>query len=313
MKHCEKTSSVRFILPCGPFWLRCLLLAIAPLTVTGCLPYLGQTLATPTTTPVVQTTTTPVVQTTTTTPAQVPAPASIAVVAPAVVPTRRRYGGYVLRKGDKDGNPGTCTPPTYGGEQDSLQSPLTPPPLDASWELPESQPGVAQATAGPNNSSTCTLAIKEYVQDLQRDLRELGFLIIKGDANGNIATDDDNGPGKFGLTTEWAVKEFQIYASMSHVAMFNEARLRNLLTDAGRSNEMCSVAWQVARLGKAASNLTLPATVTPHPVSYYVASLDSVENPEGVRYTGPITGVLNAATRKALQYWLENNFRCPVV
>jgi hypothetical protein len=45
-----------------------------------------------------------------------------------------------------------------------------------------------------------------YVRQLQQDLRELGFL---------IGAQPD---GSFGLHTEWAIREFQIYSKMTHIA-----------------------------------------------------------------------------------------------
>jgi hypothetical protein len=45
----------------------------------------------------------------------------------------------------------------------------------------------------------------------------------------------------------------------------------------------------------------------------YVDRLMGAANPADVRYTGPVSGVVNAATRSALVYWLDNRLRCPVV
>jgi hypothetical protein len=55
----------------------------------------------------------------------------------------------------------------------------------------------------------------------------------------------------------------------------------------------------------------LHGSSTPHPVSYYVATLDQVENT--ARYIGPISGIVNERTRAAIQHWLHNRYRCPVV
>lgn len=47
------------------------------------------------------------------------------------------------------------------------------------------------------------------------------------------------------------------------------------------------------------------------PVNYYVDSLKSVTNSSV--YTGPVSGVVNESTRVAIEYWLNNDYRCPVV
>jgi hypothetical protein len=44
----------------------------------------------------------------------------------------------------------------------------------------------------------------------------------------------------------------------------------------------------------------------------YADMLEPVETGDA-RYTGPVSGVVNAATRAALGHWLENGWRCPVV
>jgi hypothetical protein len=69
-------------------------------------------------------------------------------------------------------------------------------------------------------------------------------------------------------------------------------------------------AWRVGARGMAPAG-DLHGSSTPHPVSYYVATLDQVENT--ARYTGPISGVVNERTRAAIQHWLHNRYRCPVV
>lgn len=43
----------------------------------------------------------------------------------------------------------------------------------------------------------------------------------------------------------------------------------------------------------------------------YVDCLEPAAN--GAPYTGPVSGVANAATQRAIQYWLANRLRCPVV
>lgn len=99
----------------------------------------------------------------------------------------------------------------------------------------------------------------EQVERLQADLRTLGFL---------LAGEPD---GIFGLKTFWAVREFQIYASMAQVA-----------------------------------------EETPSADSTYANRLAAVSTGAN-RYAGPISGVVNAATRQTLQHWLDNRWRCPVV
>ena len=237
------------------------------------------------------------------------------------------YGNFDLQRGDHDGNTRTNTPPRWssgtrywwaGGSffepSGSECSDDNPPPVDlnnpwggASLNRPLVPSFLAEAQA-----LTCTVRIPQYVQDLQRDLRELGFLIIKGDRFGNILNDDDNAAGVFGRTTEWAVKEFQIYASMTHVAQLNVLRLREITGSPPEAEpSVGEVAWAVAELRQVPSDVSLPAGVTPHPVSVYVASLDQVEN--AARYTGPISGVVNEETRRAIRFWVLNRYRCPVV
>lgn len=96
-----------------------------------------------------------------------------------------------------------------------------------------------------------------YVESLQEDLDELGFKIVGG------------ADGGFGRRTEWAVREFQIYAQMPNVA-----------ADTGTGARYVDGLRQVT-------------TVLP--------------------YDGPVSGVVNAATRVALQYWKASRWRCPVV
>ena len=97
---------------------------------------------------------------------------------------------------------------------------------------------------------------------LQQDLRELGFRIVPPPT------------GSFDLHTEWGVREFQIYARMSHVAEENGS-----------------------------------AAMAQRP---YLERLRQVATGAD-RYTGPVSGVVNQETRAALQHWLNNRWRCPVV
>ncbi|MGM3277966.1 peptidoglycan-binding domain-containing protein [Ralstonia sp. 24A2] len=176
------------------------------------------------------------------------------------------YGNHDLRRGDHDGNTANNTPPKWGGVEDPPASP-------ASAETP-SQGGGSVAVLG-------------HVEQLQRDLRELGFVLV--------GTPD----GSFGRGTEWAVREFQIYASMARVAQLNRSRLHQMTNDP----QTGEAAHEVAALGTAPN--------TDPPESFYVASLEQATNT--ARYTGPISGLVNERTRQAIAHWIGNGYRCPVV
>jgi len=79
--------------------------------------------------------------------------------------------------------------------------------------------------------------------------------------------------GLFSRTVEWAVREFQIYAQMNFLAQE-----------------------------------TPPGAKSP---SRYLDRLSQVSNT--ARYTGPVSGVVNADTRSLIGQWLVNRWRCPVV
>jgi hypothetical protein len=175
------------------------------------------------------------------------------------------YGCHDLRIRDRDADPVGGALPIWGGVNN--------PPASI---CPAPAPPVAVAAAGLH-----VVAIPQHVRQLQEDLRTLGFSIV------------GNPSGTFDLFTSWAVREFQIYASMATVA-----RVRAGVPAAQRQG-----AHLVATLGEdAAANL-----------SVYVSSLEAVANDGAGRYAGSKSGVVNAATRVALEHWLENNFRCPVV
>lgn len=175
------------------------------------------------------------------------------------------YGNHDLQRGDNDGNPASNQAPRWGGVNN-------PSPIAANVQTPLNQGGA-------------TIAIPQHVRQLQNDLRTLGFMFVR--------TSD----GDFGRATEWAVREFQIYASMANVAQLNVGRLQGWQPQAGLT------APEVTALG-------LRPNSNP-PESYHVASLDRVAN--GSRYTGPISGVVNEATRISMEHWLRNNYRCPVI
>lgn len=176
------------------------------------------------------------------------------------------YGNQDLQRGDHDGNIAHNTPPRWGGVDD-----------------PSPPPGLAQTPTRSGGS----VSVLGHVEQLQRDLRELGFAIV-GDPD-----------GRFERLSQWAVREFQIYASMKNVARLDRARLRQLTNNQAAGE----AAHEVAALGTAPN-------INP-PESYYVATLRQVTNI--VRYTGPISGVVNKRTRQAIEHWLENDYRCPVV
>jgi hypothetical protein len=106
-----------------------------------------------------------------------------------------------------------------------------------------------------------------YVADLQKDLSELGFKIVDRDTR-----------GEFAEHTEWAVREFQIYA----------------------------------RSRKGVREKTYTGTVP----SRYVDRLEPFDVEVDVRYDGPqdkVTGVVNRNTRRLIGHWVTNRWRCPVI
>jgi|GEM_PF-734735 len=80
--------------------------------------------------------------------------------------------------------------------------------------------------------------------------------------------------GQFGRTTEWALREFQFYARLPLTARESDA---------------------------------------PGAPADYLGRLAQVAVAEADRYTGPISGVANQATQAAIQRWLANRWRCPLV
>ncbi|GBL54783.1 hypothetical protein PCLA_03r0059 [Pseudomonas citronellolis] len=197
-----------------------------------------------------------------------------------------KYGNFDLCRGDHDGNAQQSTPPRWGGVDN-----------------PSIQQGTAETGASGTSSSTVSLTIPEHVRHLQEDLRTLGFAII--------GTPD----GGFGKSSEWAVREFQIYARMTHAARVKENRIGQLLLTSTGSPKLVnnrevyydSSAHIVAQAGQAPNALGS----TDEPKSYYVDSLEQIAN--GHLYTGPVSGVVNSGTRAAIEFWLENHYRCPVV
>jgi len=195
------------------------------------------------------------------------------------------YGDFDLCRKDHDGKPAQNTPPRWGGVNN-------PPVTITSAE-----------TAVAASGTSAALAVPEHVRKLQEDLISLGFSVV------------GKPTGDFGSRTEWAVREFQIYASMTQVACVRDEKKGQLLLDqAGspvRINNLDvyydSSAGIVAKAGK--SPAVSGSTVGP--ATYYVDSLKSVAN--AAKYTGPISGVVNQKTRAAIEHWLSNDYRCPVV
>ncbi|SNS58976.1 peptidoglycan-binding domain-containing protein [Pseudomonas segetis] len=197
-----------------------------------------------------------------------------------------KYGNFNLRRGDHDGNTQQNTPPRWSG----IDNPAV--------QLETAETGIVSTS-----SSAASLTVPEHVRLLQEDLQTLGFAII------------GSPDGSFGKSSEWAVREFQIYARMPHVARVKVNKIGQLLLTATgnpklvNNNEVYydSSAHIVAKAGQ------LPNTsgTTDELRSYYVDSLEQTTN--GHLYTGPVSGVVDSDTRTAIEFWLENHYRCPVV
>ena len=175
------------------------------------------------------------------------------------------YGCHNLQRGDRDGDASKNILPKWGG-------------------IPGAQSTLCKTTPVANTVVTTTpnpVNIPQHVQALQEDLRSLGFA--------GIGTPD----GDFGLGTYWAVREFQIYASMAQVAQVNSAAEAELLQGA----------HLVTAMGAAEGSTD----------SRYVSSLVKYANTGAGKYSGPISGVVNQKTRDCITFWLENRLRCPVI
>ncbi|NTX12489.1 peptidoglycan-binding protein [Myxococcus sp. CA056] len=101
-----------------------------------------------------------------------------------------RYGGFVLQRRDRDDQH------RWGG---------------AVQPVAQGNNGAPTLVAPGTGTVGNALTAPTHVLRLQRDLRELGFLIG--------GTPD----GAFGLGTDWAVREFQIYSKMENVAQEDTA------------------------------------------------------------------------------------------
>lgn len=119
-----------------------------------------------------------------------------------------------------------------------------------------SDPKVVAAPGGAVSS----MATTDPVAELQRSLRAVGIAL------GPKAT------GVFDADTELALREFQLYARMDHVAL----------------EDPRSAATEYA------DKLSQVATGT-H------------------RFSGAVSGVYDAGTRAAMDHWIANHWRCPVV
>ncbi|MGM1064867.1 hypothetical protein [Saccharothrix sp. Mg75] len=125
----------------------------------------------------------------------------------------------------------------------------------------DARPGVQASYWGVRQSAGT------HVADLQGDLVELGFLIAGRDP-----------AGRFEQFTQWAVREFQVYA----------------------------------RQAKGAREKEYPGTEP----SRYLDRLEPVDIPTDFRFDRPedqVTGVVDRNTRRLISHWLANRLRCPVV
>ncbi len=215
------------------------------------------------------------------------------------------YNNYDLQRGDRDGNACAATPelPRWGGNDITAGT------------------TVMQCTT-PATGAGANISIPAHVHKLQLNLLELGFFML-----GDPSTLDTTVDGKFGRGVEWAVREFQIYAKMTQVAKVKESALhRDSAGDAFWACSPLNTNTYIANDGAAAGstipnyrtayNAAVPASgSTPAipSISKYVDSLESVAVPDDEIYTGRISGVVNEATRDAIEHWLENDYRCPVV
>jgi hypothetical protein len=178
------------------------------------------------------------------------------------------YGCHDLRRNDRDADVAANVTQIWGGTANAAASIC---------------PGGSIPAAPLPPTGASTVAIPQHVHQLQEDLRTLGFLFLST-VNGN-----------FGLQTDRALREFQIYAKMTNVARIK----------AGAPATSRQAAHIVAQLGQD------PAVAGAQPLSVYVDSLEQTANT--LVYTGPVSGVANAATRDCIQHWLDHEFRCPVI
>ncbi|WP_410539928.1 peptidoglycan-binding protein [Streptomyces sp. KL2] len=171
-----------------------------------------------------------------------------------------------------------------------------------------------------------------HVSDLQRDLLELGF---------GLAGARD---GTFGRDVRWAVRELQSYAKMSRVATVATAVVRlgqPVTADAttltltapatgtlpglpfkarvGHENvtvtAVSGTTWTVTRAADGTGAAAHPAgdAVTALRDHRWASALASVDVPAPQRFAGPVSGVVDTATRQVIARWKAHGLRCPVV
>ena len=118
-----------------------------------------------------------------------------------------RYGGYALRRGAHD--------VTIDGETSIADSHEALPdgiePIGVPC-MPRDGGPLATVTMDLCAIGPQVVSLPAYVRRLQHDLRVLGFRMIR---EGEVT-------GFFGRVTEWAVREFQIYAGMERVARLRD-------------------------------------------------------------------------------------------
>jgi hypothetical protein len=177
------------------------------------------------------------------------------------------------------------------------------------------------------------------VLELQKDLRELGFLL-------------HDCTGRFDRFTRWAVRDFQVYAARGRVARIGSAFTRlaegitaadtELTVDAtagfpaapfrvrvGFENiEVTAVTgtkWKVNRHADGTGATEAAArdgvTLLPYDATAddkhqwygWASALEPVDVAPRQRFTGYVTGTADGPTRKGLSRWKVNRWRCPVV
>jgi hypothetical protein len=119
------------------------------------------------------------------------------------------------------------------------------------------------------------------VAKLRRHLWALGFWVFPRVYNDGVAEPEES--DTFDWRTEWAVREFQIAAAMPNVAVDDVNK--KAVTDAEKK-EQAFKGKRLFRLSQKANQNKL------------------AEEP---------TGVVTADTAKAIKFWLDNNYRCPLV
>lgn len=139
-------------------------------------------------------------------------------------------------------------------------------------------PAATSSGAGAKPGSFTVLdGDTRLIAKLQRHLWSLGFWVFPREIKDGMVQPVIS--GVFDWRTEWAVREFQIAAAMPNVAVQD---IKKKPTE-----EECK------STGK------------------YLSKLSAKKNACG--FKGIPSGVVDQATRDALKYWLDKNYRCPVV